>query len=328
MRRFLVNRASIENVVQPEAVEAEEPPPNVANEFNPNEIVRDPGRRKQINEYAPDIQDQVRRAYILKGPMQPDLATFPRTQFGSGTRAFVKSWYQKYTWIEYSEFKDAAYCFHCFLFKIPGKREHFGYEVFTKDGFKDWKHASKGFTDHVGSHRSMHNSCMKDYDDYNNQRQSVASKFARAARESEELYKIRLTCSVDCARFLIAQGLAFRGHDESFTSLNKGNFREMVDWEKTKNEQVRDAFDRAPQNCVMLCGDIQKEHAESCAHEVTKVIMKELGDRQFSVLIDESRDISVKEQMAVMLRLVVVYIQFLINIILYIPSCNLVEFVF
>jgi hypothetical protein len=97
---------------------------------------------------------------------------------------------------------------------------------------------------------------------------------------------------------------------------------------KKKNEQVRDAFDRAPQNCVMLCGDIQKEHAESCAHEVTKVIMKELGDRQFSVLIDESRDISVKEQMAVMLRLVVVYIQFLINIILYIPSCNLVEFVF
>ncbi|KAH1258389.1 Zinc finger MYM-type protein 1 [Glycine max] len=52
----------------------------------------------------------------------------------------------------------------------------------------------------------------------------------------------------------------------------------------------------------MTCGDIQKELATCCAHEVTKVIMEELGDRQFSVLIDESRDISVKEQMAVMLR--------------------------
>ena len=71
MRRFLVDRASIENVniVQPEA--ELEPPPNVVNEFNPNEIVRDPGRKKQINEYAPNFQDQVRRAYILKGPMQP-----------------------------------------------------------------------------------------------------------------------------------------------------------------------------------------------------------------------------------------------------------------
>ncbi|KAK2357280.1 zinc finger MYM-type protein [Trifolium repens] len=66
---------------------------------------------------------------------------------------------------------------------------------------------------------------MKHYDDYNNQRQSVASKFLGATRESEELYKIRLTC--DCARFLIAQGLAFRGHDESSTSLNKGNFSDF-----------------------------------------------------------------------------------------------------
>jgi hypothetical protein len=34
------------------------------------------------------------------------------------------------------------------------------------------------------------------------------------------------------------------------------------------------------------------------------VIMGEIKDRKFSILIDESRDISVKEQMAVMLRYV------------------------
>ena len=61
----MVDRAVIENVnvVQPEA-EVEEPLPNVANEFNSNEIVRDPGLRKQIHLYAPDIQDNVRRAYV------------------------------------------------------------------------------------------------------------------------------------------------------------------------------------------------------------------------------------------------------------------------
>ncbi|XP_058765173.1 uncharacterized protein LOC131638619 [Vicia villosa] len=303
MRKFLVPRTSIEkvNVKQPE-VEVEETPPNVANEFNPNEIVRDPGCRKQIHEYAPDIQDQVRRAYILKGPTQPDLARFPRTEFGKYSRAFCKAWYKNYTWIEYSESKDATYCFYCFLFKPPGRAEHFGYEVFNKDGFKDWKHASKGFKDHIGSHDSKHNSCVKHYDDYNNQIQSVTSIFARATRESEELYKIRLTYSLDCTRYLLAQGIAFRGHDESSTSLNKGNFREMVDWVKSNDEKVRDAFDRGPKNCTMTSSDIQKELATCCAHEVTKVIMEELGDRQFSVLIDESRDIYVKEQMAVMLR--------------------------
>jgi hypothetical protein len=47
MRRFFVPRASIENVsvVQSEA-EVEEPPPNLANEFNSNEIVRDSGLMK------------------------------------------------------------------------------------------------------------------------------------------------------------------------------------------------------------------------------------------------------------------------------------------
>ncbi|XP_058751038.1 uncharacterized protein LOC131624064 [Vicia villosa] len=143
---------------------------------------------------------------------------------------------------------------------------------------------------------------MKHYDDYNNQRQSVTSIFARATRELEELYKIRLTCSLDCTRYLIAQGIAFRGHDESSTSLNKGNFREMVDWVKSNDEKVRDAFDCGPKNCTMTSGDIKKELATCCEHEVTKVIMEEIGDRQFFVLIDESRDISVKEQMTVMLR--------------------------
>jgi hypothetical protein len=48
MKRFFVPRASIENVsvVQSEA-EVEEPPPNLANEFNSNEIVRDSGLMKQ-----------------------------------------------------------------------------------------------------------------------------------------------------------------------------------------------------------------------------------------------------------------------------------------
>src|SRR3954464_14995876 len=107
MRKFLVPRTSIEkvNVKQPK-VEVEETPPNVANEFNPNEIVRDPGCRKQIHEYASVIQDQVRRTYILKGPTQPNLARFPHTQFGKSSRAFCKAWYKNYTWIEYSGSKD------------------------------------------------------------------------------------------------------------------------------------------------------------------------------------------------------------------------------
>jgi len=101
----------------------------------------------------------------------------------------------------------------------------------------------------------------------------------------------------------------------------------MVDWIKSNNELVRDAFDRGGKNCKMTSSDIQKELVMCCAHEVTNVIMEELGDRQFSVFIDESRDISVKEQMAVMLRLVVVFFNFY-YLLFSMPLYNPVEFVF
>ena len=82
------------------------------------------------------------------------------------------------------------------------------------------------------------------------------------------------------------------------------NFLEMVDWYKDKNEDVRDAYDSAPRNCIMTCPSIQKELAKCCAQEITKVIRGEIGDRQFFVLVDDSRDIAVKEQMAVIVRFV------------------------
>ncbi|XP_073360697.1 uncharacterized protein [Aegilops tauschii subsp. strangulata] len=186
----------------------------------------------------------------------------------------------------------------------PGSSTHFGYDVFTKKGFRDWKHAYQALPAHVGGVNSAHNKARLHYDDFRNQRQSVSSNFARSSKESEVLYKIRLHTSLGCARYLIAQGLAFRGHDESSTSLNKGNFREMVDWHKARDEKVRHAFDHGSRSCKMLAAEIQKDLAKCCAEEVTKAIMREIGDKKFSVLIDESRDISVKEQMAVMLRYV------------------------
>jgi len=136
-----------------------------------------------------------------------------------------------------------------------------------------------------------------------------------------------LTCYVDCTRYLIAQGISFRDHEETSTYLNKGSFREMVDWVKSNNEQVRYSIDHGGKNCKMTSGDIQKELATCCAHEVIKVIMEELGDRQFSVLVDESRDISAKEQMAVMLRLVVVFSN-LYYPLFSMPPYDLVIFVF
>ena len=281
MRRYLIAQGS--HPPPPPPLQPSAPPQdsNHGYGFNLDDIVSDPALRKQIYEFRPEIRDQVRRAYIQKGPTQPILK-FPLKQFGNNAkkRAFSKSWYINYNWLEYSESKDLAFCFYCFLFKEPGRAEIFGYDVFNKTGFNDWKHAYKALPEHVGGVSSAHNKCVKHFDDFQNQRQSISSQLSRATEEAEELYRIRLTSSLECSKFLIAQGMAFRGHDESSTSLNRGNFLEMIDWYKDKNEIVRKAFSRGSMNCKMTSPNIQKDIARCCAEEIVDVIMGEIKDRK------------------------------------------------
>jgi hypothetical protein len=217
-------------------------------------------------------------------------------------RSFQKTWFDEFDWLEYSESKDAAYCLYCYLFFNSAKAEKFGSSVFAHQGYTNWKNAKDTFHKHSAS--KTHTMARLKCDDFMNQRTSVGRRIVEVSTEEEKRYEIRLTSSLDVARFLIYQGQPFRGDDESEISLNKGMFREMVDWYKDKVDVVKDAYDKGSKNCQMISPDIQKDLAKACAEEVTAVSMDEIGGRKFSVLIDESQDVSIKEQMAVILRLV------------------------
>jgi hypothetical protein len=48
----------------------------------------------------------------------------------------------------------------------------------------------------------------------------------------------------------------------------------------------------------MTSPKIQKDLVKACVHEIRNAIMAKLGGCLFAVLVDESRDKSIKEQMA------------------------------
>jgi hypothetical protein len=60
--------------------------------------------------------------------------------------------------------------------------------------------------------------------------------------------------------------------------------------------------ENAPGNNQMTCPEIQKDMVRACAEMTSDAIKAEIRDSLFSVLVDESRDASIKEQMAVVLR--------------------------
>jgi hypothetical protein len=123
----------------------------------------------------------------------------------------------------------------------------------------------------------------------------------------EEAYKARLTVMLGIAKFLLLQALAFRGHDESKTSKNKGNFLEMLEWYRKKDPKAALVTgENAPANNQMSCPMVQKDLVRACAEETSDLIKREIGDRCFAVLVDEARDASIKEQMAVVVRYITV----------------------
>ncbi|XP_042067316.1 zinc finger MYM-type protein 1-like [Salvia splendens] len=253
-------------------------------DINESEIKADPDLRKPIAEYGVNIWDRIRREYVAKGPCQPKDNIFQKTRQGKDNRSFRDAWYKDYDWLEYSEAKHAAYCFYCFLFKrgyvAPGD------EAFTSCGFSNWKKILEKFKAHVGDKSSAHNKARIEYENFVNQRQSVAYVVSRGMTTKEKEYRIRLTATVDVVRFLLIQGLPFRGHDESSTSLNKCNFLELLEWYGLRNDEVgKVILKNAPGNNQMTSPSVQKDMANACAVETT-----ELGDRHFSILVDESRD--------------------------------------
>ncbi|GMP66334.1 hypothetical protein CsSME_00026731 [Camellia sinensis var. sinensis] len=64
------------------------------------------------------------------------------------------------------------------------------------------------------------------------------------------------------------------------------------------------ALSNAPQNLKLTSPDIQKDIVNVAAFETINVIIRDLGDVLFSILIDEARDISIKEQMEVVIQYV------------------------
>jgi hypothetical protein len=74
---------------------------------------------------------------------------------------FSPNWFDDYgSWLEYSESKDKAYYFCCFLFRDHGNKKEAGYEAFVVNGWDSWNTPAR-LKDNVGDVDSIHNQAMK-----------------------------------------------------------------------------------------------------------------------------------------------------------------------
>ncbi|XP_034229398.1 zinc finger MYM-type protein 1-like [Prunus dulcis] len=263
----------------------------------------DPGLRTRMADYSPNIRDEIRRAYLQKGPCQPRSYKFPQTNQSGINRRFIAHWFDDHDWLEYSIAKDAAFCLHCYLFK--SNFDQVGGDAFTGVGFNNWKKAKERFNLHVGPVGSVHNQAREVAYNLMHQTTHIETIVIKQTSQARTAYRTCLNASLKCTRYLLRQGLSFRGHDESAQSSNKGNYLELLQFLADHDEKVKAVvLENAPENLKLIAPSIQKDLVNSCAKETIDLILSDVKDRYFSIMVDEARDVSIKEQMAMVLRYV------------------------
>lgn len=236
-------------------------------------------------------------------PVQPQMKTFPSTIMGGRKRCFQASWYALHQWLEYSVSCDSVFCFACRHFSPPNAANTVFDSVL---GFKNWKKATEregGFAVHLKSDR--HNQAMMAWRDYqravktNKTLENVLNEqHTKQVKENREYIKTIGEVLLLTAR----QNIAQRGHAESGDSNNKGNFKEILDIVANHDAVVKHRL-TSIHNAKYTSCTIQNEVLECMADMIRSEIIEEVKQSEtFSVMADETKDVSKNEQISFILR--------------------------
>ncbi|CAL8161457.1 unnamed protein product [Prunus armeniaca] len=217
----------------------------------------DLGLRTRMIDYDANMRDDVRRSYLQKGHCQPRGHNFPITNMSGINRRFIPQWFDEFDWLEYSIFKDAAFCLYCYLFKT--NFEQVSSKAFTGDRFKKWKKGRERFKMHVGPVESVHNKVREATTNLMNQNTYIETAVNKHSDQARKAYRTCLNASIKCTKFLLLQGLAFRCHDESVTLSNRENYLELLQFLADNDDKVREVvMENAPGNLKLLASCIKK----------------------------------------------------------------------
>lgn len=113
--------------------------------------------------------------------------------------------------------------------------------------------------------------------------------------------------------FLARQGMSFRGDDETSSSQNRGNFLELVELFSKNDSVIKLHLDAVKENqrtqkrplVSLLSNRTQNDLIKALAISVKRVIREEIQESKiFSILLDETTDVSHTEQVSFVVRYV------------------------
>ena len=232
-------------------------------------------------------------------PCQP-LIKFPVTFFLDKARSFNYDWYKLYSWLEYSVQKDPAFCYPCRFVFSPRIGNNRPVKRFTEIGFQNWKNAT-GTTGVLSKHANYitHKQSEIAWQQFTaaEKHQSVAEQLGMARAEQIKKNPHYIMSIIEVLLLCSKQEITFRGHDESDTSLNKGNFKEILNLVASHDLVVEERLSHGPQNAKYTSPTIQNNNLSIIATLVRRRVCASIQKSGFySIMVDETKDLSKQEQ--------------------------------
>ena len=256
---------------------------------------------------------------LIENIWKPSSAyNFPVTLEGKeGNRKekkFLPKWLTEYTWLAYSELYDGAFCLPCILFGADTGHNSKRLERLYTKPLISWTNAHQRFTEHCKKECQMHTHAvpaMQSFIDVmKGHQQSVKDIVISRRKELIEKNRRKLRSIVETVILCGRQTLAFRGHRDDETcpigESNRGNFQALLDFRVLSGDTVlKEHFETAPRNATYRSKTIQNDLIDCCGEVLRIDIVEEVKEAGiYSLMADESPDISKKEQMPVSLRYV------------------------
>jgi hypothetical protein len=175
-------------------------------EVNFDELPYDAVDRRRISDYVgQQLQDDIRRKYLTRGPFKPPGFKFPEIVIAGHPRRCQPSWFTKYKWLEYSEKVDKCFCLYCYMFRDCNKGQG-GNDAFVINGWDGWNKSR----DHVGTKcGSFHNTTVKRCDNLLKPGQSTGAALNKGSNNTKDKRLILLRTSIKAVRYMLNQVYLF-----------------------------------------------------------------------------------------------------------------------
>ena len=209
-------------------------------------------------------------------------------------RSFHAEWFDKWPWLHWNSKDNNVKCHICCSAKIRGvltfSKNADG--AFIESGFCNWKKASEVFSHHEKS--QTHCEAVMKYKSFIHN-ENVAARLQQEHAANQERSHQALLKIAQSIKFLARQGLALLGHDTS-----SGNLHELL---HLRSQDIPDLANWLSKRTTWTSRDIQNEFLTIMAKDVLRGIAAEIQSAKwYAVIVDETTDIGVKEQVSLCIR--------------------------